>query len=103
MTSYLWDGFSSSHLGGGCYSAQRSNLFESHWSNQWLTTGTVTYKVGFYGEVGGYQRHEEETNAEAGGSDQDSATIRGSCFRLPQGETRPEAEQEENRETVSGT
>src|SRR6516165_7873371 len=32
---------SSSHLRGGCYSVDRSNLFESHWSNQWLTSVTV--------------------------------------------------------------
>ncbi len=27
--------------GGGCYSAQLSNFFEFHWSNQWLTSASV--------------------------------------------------------------
>ncbi len=33
--------FSASHLGGECYCGLRSDLFQSHWSNQWLTSMIV--------------------------------------------------------------
>lgn len=51
----LFGWFSPSLLAGGCYSGQKANLFDSHWSNHWLTSAIIAWPIrngGAWYEVG---------------------------------------------------